>query len=141
LTSPLLFRLLGVRSPRSRSACVKLLPAIASLAHELISIPLNVLPPSRGMKFSRTPDPRSSVDTVAVSTAISAKTAMFGTPCVFEPVSTVEIDTPLRNISRSVARLPCTVRPPPPVVGLPLLPPTSTVLLFTPGIIAATNDG
>ncbi len=93
------------------------------------------------MKFSRTPEPRSSVDTVAVSTAISANTAMFGTPCVFEPVSTVEIDTPLRSISRSVARLPCTVRAPPPVVGLPLLPPTSTVLLLTPGIIAARNEG
>jgi hypothetical protein len=78
---------------------------------------------------------------IAVSTAISANTAMFGTPCVFDPVSTVAIDTPLRSISRSVGRLPCTVRLPPPVVGLPVLPPTSTVLLVTPGIIAATNEG
>ena len=104
-------------------------------------MPLKLLPPSRGMKFMRTPDPRSSVDTVAVSTAISANTAMFGTPCVFDPVSMVESDTPLRSISRSVVRLPCTDRPPPPTTGLPLLPPTSTTVLLTPGIMAAIIEG
>src|SRR4026207_1150367 len=50
----------GVGRPRSRRSCVRLLPCIALVAPVTKNVPFKALPPSRGMRWSRTPPPKPS---------------------------------------------------------------------------------
>jgi hypothetical protein len=94
LTSVTCFSALGVVKPRAFKSAVKLLLCIDSLANDAKTRPRNVLPPSFGMTFTRTPPSAASAETPEVSIVTSCVLPMFGTYGVlFTPADSI-IDSP-----------------------------------------------
>jgi len=89
----------GERRPRWRRSSEKLLPAIPSVAPLMKSVPLKVLPPSRGITFIRTPAALFSAVEAAKSTAISCDAAMLIVNCELPGEIRTAVDRPFSWMS------------------------------------------
>ena len=69
----------GVVKPRAFKSSLKLLLCIDSFANDANTKPLNVLPPSLGIKLTRTPPSAASAETPELSIVTSWVLPIFGT--------------------------------------------------------------